>query len=157
MKRISYVWLVVGLVIVSLMTGCLSPSFVSKSPPKVTSARDMVDYTYLDYKQGEVLVKANFGVDLEETLAQVIETIHQVLEKTPPELAADVGNDGVILTGGGAKLYGMDKLITEKTGIKVNISEDPIGAVAMGTGKALEWVDFLASEQIDPDSIRMQK
>lgn len=70
MKRISYVWLVVGLVIVSLMTGCLSPSFVSKSPPKVTSARDMVDYTYLDYKQGEVLVKANFGVDLEETLAQ---------------------------------------------------------------------------------------
>ena len=74
---------------------------------------------------------------MEETLAQVIETIHQVLEKTPPELAADVGNDGVILTGGGAKLYGMDKLITEKTGIKVNIAEDPIGAVAMGDRKSV--------------------
>ncbi len=52
----------------------------------------------------------------------------------------------------------MDKLITEKTGIKVRIAENPpIGSVAMGTGKALEWIDLLASEQIDPDSIRMHK
>ena len=94
---------------------------------------------------------------MEEPLAQITEAIHQVLEKTPPELAADIGNEGVMLAGGGAKLYGMDKLITEKTGIKVRIAENPIGSVAMGTGKALEWIDLLASEQIDPDSIRMHK
>ena len=94
---------------------------------------------------------------MEEPLAQIIETIHQVLEKTPPELAADIGNEGVMLAGGGAKLYGMDKLVSEKTGIKVKIAENPIGAVAMGTGKALDWIELLASEQIGPDSIRMHK
>jgi len=94
---------------------------------------------------------------MEEPLYHIVEAIHQVLEKTPPELAADIGNEGVVLTGGGAQLYGMDKLITEKTGIRVEVAEDPIGAVAKGTGKALAWVDFLATEQIDPDSIRMYK
>jgi len=92
---------------------------------------------------------------MEETLYKIVETVHQVLEKTPPELAADIGNEGVLLAGGGANLYGIDKLIMEKTGIRVKIAEDPIGAVAKGTGKALDWIDVLASEQIDPDSIRI--
>lgn len=90
---------------------------------------------------------------MEETLYQITETVHQVLEKTPPELAADIGNEGVLLAGGGANLYGMDKLITKETGIKVKIAEDPVGAVAIGTGKALEWIDLLVSEEIDPDSV----
>lgn len=94
---------------------------------------------------------------VEEPLYSIVEAVHQVLERTPPELAADIGNEGVVLTGGGAKLYGMDKLITEKTGIKVRLAEDPVGAVAKGTGQALDWVDFLADEHIDPDSIRMHK
>lgn len=92
---------------------------------------------------------------MEEPLYHIVETIHSVLERTPPELAADIGNEGVLMTGGGANLFGIDKLITEKTGIKVRIAENPIGAVAIGTGKALEWVDLLATEHIDPDSIRM--
>ncbi len=92
---------------------------------------------------------------MEEPLYQIIETIHQVLEKTPPELAADIGNEGVLLAGGGANLYGIDKLITERTGIRVKIAEDPIGAVAIGTGKALDWIDLLVSEEIDSDSIEI--
>lgn len=68
MRRRSLLLLVAGLVVVSLMTGCLSPSFVSKSPVKVTSPRDLVDYSTLDYKSGEILVKANFGADLTSIL-----------------------------------------------------------------------------------------
>lgn len=70
MRRRSLFLLVVGLVVVSLMAGCLSPSFVSKSPAKVTSPRDLIDYSSLDYKAGEILVKANFGADLTSLLAR---------------------------------------------------------------------------------------
>ncbi len=77
---------------------------------------------------------------LEETVSQIVETVHAVLERTPPELAADIGNKGILMTGGGgALLYGIDKIITERTGITVNIAENPIGSVAIGTGKALDW------------------
>ncbi len=75
---------------------------------------------------------------MEEPLYQITETIHSVLERTPPELAADIGGDGgILMTGGGALLYGMDKLITSKTGIEVHIADNPIGSVAIGTGESI--------------------
>lgn len=92
---------------------------------------------------------------LEEPVSQIIETVHSVLEKTPPELAADIGDKGIVMTGGGGLLYGLDKLIMEKTGIKANVVDNPIGAVAIGTGRALEWVNLLESDLIDSDSIRI--
>lgn len=91
---------------------------------------------------------------LEEPIESIIATVHSVLEKTPPELAADIGNDGMVLTGGGALLYGLDKLITERTGITTTIADDPISSVAVGTGKALNWINLLEDNHVDPDTIR---
>ena len=92
---------------------------------------------------------------LGEPVFQIVETVHSVLERTPPELASDIGNKGILMTGGGALLYGIDKLITKKTGISVTIAENPIGAVAIGTGKSLDWVELLQSDSSDSNSIRM--
>jgi rod shape-determining protein MreB len=80
---------------------------------------------------------------LEEPIANIIESIHNVLERTPPELAADISDKGIVMTGGGALLYGLDKLIEEKTGLTVTVADDPISCVVMGTGKVLESLDFL--------------
>ncbi len=78
---------------------------------------------------------------LREVTAQIIEAIHGVLERTPPELAADIASRGIVLTGGGAMLRGLEELITEKTGINTMTAEDPMTAVAAGTGK---YVDTMA-------------
>ena len=78
---------------------------------------------------------------LRETTAQIVETIHSVLEKTPPELAADIADRGIVLTGGGSLLRGLEDLISAKTGINTMTAEDPMTAVAVGTGK---YVEFLA-------------
>ncbi len=75
---------------------------------------------------------------LKETTSQIVEAIHSVLEKTPPELAADIADRGIVLTGGGCLLYGLDSLIEEKTGIVTATAEDPMTAVAIGTGKYVE-------------------
>lgn len=73
---------------------------------------------------------------------EIAEAIHTVLEKTPPELASDIYKDGILLTGGGALLYGLDKLIKERTGVEVYIAENPIQCVAIGTGKSLDSLDL---------------
>ncbi len=78
---------------------------------------------------------------LRETTSQIIEAIHSVLEKTPPELAADIADRGIVLTGGGSLLRGLEELISSKTGINTITAEDPMTAVAIGTGK---YVEFLA-------------
>ena len=77
---------------------------------------------------------------LRETTAQIVEAIHSVLEKTPPELAADIADRGIVLTGGGCLLYGLEELIEERTGITTMTSEDPMTAVAIGTGKFVEFL-----------------
>ena len=70
---------------------------------------------------------------------QVVDAVHSVLEKTPPELAADIFDRGIVLTGGGALLSGLDALIEEKTGINTYIAEEPLTAVAIGTGRFIEF------------------
>ena len=77
---------------------------------------------------------------LKETTAQIVEAVHSVLEKTPPELAADIADRGIVLTGGGCLLYGLEELIEEKTGITTMTAEDPMTAVAIGTGKFVEFI-----------------
>ena len=77
---------------------------------------------------------------LRETTSQVVETIHSVLEKTPPELAADIADRGIVLTGGGSLLRGLEELISSKTGINTITAEDPMTAVAVGTGKYVEFL-----------------
>ncbi|NLC10638.1 MAG: rod shape-determining protein MreB [Firmicutes bacterium] len=85
---------------------------------------------------------------LEEPLWDIIQGVKQVLEKTPPELAGDIIDKGIVLTGGGALLDGMNKLIAEETGVPVYLAEDPIGSVALGTGKALESIDKISQSLI---------
>ena len=70
---------------------------------------------------------------------QIVDAVHNVLERTPPELAADIFDRGIVLTGGGALLSGLDALIEEKTGITTMIAEEPLTAVAIGTGKFIEF------------------
>ncbi|NSW90194.1 MAG: rod shape-determining protein [Firmicutes bacterium] len=78
---------------------------------------------------------------LEEPISAVVEAVHTVLERTPPELAADIGDRGIIMTGGGCLIYGLDKLIQKETGINVIIAEDAVSCVAIGTGKALDSIE----------------
>jgi rod shape-determining protein MreB len=80
---------------------------------------------------------------LEEPVSEIKSTIRQTLEHTPPELAADIVDRGMILTGGGAMLHGLDQLISEETKLPVIIAESPIECVVRGAGKALEELDTL--------------
>ncbi|AFS77292.1 rod shape-determining protein MreB [Gottschalkia acidurici 9a] len=80
---------------------------------------------------------------LSEPLEAIVDAVKSVLEKTPPELASDIGEKGIMMTGGSSLLHGIDKLIKERTGIKVNIAEDPVSCVATGTGRSLESIDVL--------------
>ena len=76
---------------------------------------------------------------LREPALQIVDAVHNVLERTPPELAADIFDRGIVMTGGGSLLSGLDALIEEKTGITTMIAEDPLTAVAIGTGKFIEF------------------
>ena len=78
---------------------------------------------------------------LEEPAMLIVDAVHSVLEKTPPELAADISDKGIYMTGGGCLVDGLDRLLQEKTGINVMIAEDAISCVAKGTGKALDTLD----------------
>ena len=77
---------------------------------------------------------------LEEPCARILEAIHSVLERTPPELVADISTNGIVMTGGGSLLWGFDKLIQSHTGIETRVADDAISCVAYGTGKSLQWV-----------------
>ncbi|MEG1863015.1 MAG: rod shape-determining protein [Oscillospiraceae bacterium] len=87
---------------------------------------------------------------LRESLEKVIEAVKETLERTPPELAADIIDNGITLTGGGALLRGIDKLIGAETGIDVHIAESPLDCVANGTGSVLDhmeiWGDVLQED-----------
>ncbi len=80
---------------------------------------------------------------LREVIAQIVDAIHSVLERTPPELAADIADRGIVLTGGGALLHGLEELIEENTGITTMTAEEPLNAVAIGTGR---YIEFLISK-----------
>jgi rod shape-determining protein MreB len=76
-----------------------------------------------------------------EPLTAIIDSICLVIEKTPPELLGDIYKNGIVLTGGGSKLTGLDKLIEKTTGIRTYVAKDPISCVALGTGKSLEKLE----------------
>lgn len=73
-------------------------------------------------------------------MTAIVDAVKNTLEKTPPELAADIMDRGIVLTGGGALLRHLDKVISEETKMPVLIAEDPLDCVAIGTGKALEQI-----------------
>ena len=88
---------------------------------------------------------------LHEPLAGIISAVKQALEQTPPELCADVAERGIVLTGGGALLRGIDKLISEETGLHVHVADDPLTCVARGGGRALELIDMHGNGFFSPE------
>ena len=82
-----------------------------------------------------------------EPALMIVDAVHSVLERTPPELAADISDKGIYMTGGGCLVDGLDKLLQEKTGINVMIAQDAISCVALGTGKALDTLDTLDAKR----------
>jgi rod shape-determining protein MreB len=90
---------------------------------------------------------------LSEPVSAILEAIKVTLEKTPPELAADVMDRGIVMAGGGSLLRGLDLLVSEETGMPVHIAEEPLFCVAFGTGKVLENLDVLRRVLINPKKI----
>ena len=84
---------------------------------------------------------------LSECANQIVEAVHAVLEKAPPELSADISQRGIYMTGGGCLINGLDKLIQEATGINVMIAEDAVSCVALGTGKALNKLEHFDNKK----------
>ena len=81
---------------------------------------------------------------LKESVTQIADAVHVVLDKTPPELSSDISDKGILMTGGGSLLWGLDKLISKRTGIDVYVSEDAVSCVARGTGDALNSLKVLS-------------
>lgn len=91
---------------------------------------------------------------LEDPLSQVLDAIRLTLERTPPELSADIIDQGITLTGGGALLRGLDRLIHDETGMPVQIAENPLDCVATGAGMVLDNIDTLTDVLSEDDSNR---
>ncbi|NMB33690.1 MAG: rod shape-determining protein [Clostridium sp.] len=91
---------------------------------------------------------------LKDPINAIVDSIKFTLEKTPPELAADIMDKGIMLTGGGALLKGLDRLIRDETGMPVNIAENPLDCVVMGSGKVLEEIETLKRVLISPKKLR---
>ncbi|MBR0596917.1 rod shape-determining protein [Sinanaerobacter chloroacetimidivorans] len=95
------------------------------------------------------ITSAEIREALEESVQVICGAVHEVLERTPPELSADINDRGIVISGGGALLYGIDKRIEKSTGIKVVVADDPKSCVAMGTGKALNSIHVLEKNQLN--------
>ena len=89
------------------------------------------------------MTSAEIREAMAEPVQAIVDAVKQTLERTPPELAADIVDRGIILIGGGALLRGLDRLLAEETGMPVSLTDDPLGAVVMGTGRALEELEAL--------------
>ena len=79
----------------------------------------------------------------QEPVERILEAVHNVLERTPPELVADISTNGIVMTGGGSLVSGFDKLVTARTGIHTVIADDAISCVALGTGKSLDSLNAM--------------
>ena len=113
--------------------------------PKIQDAQ--MEVKGRDLMSGLPKMATIYSSEMMEALAEpamaIVEAVHSVLERTPPELAADISDRGIYMTGGGSLVDGLDKLLQEQTGINVNVAEDAVSCVAIGTGKALDNLDML--------------
>ena len=107
-------------------------SYVMKGRNLVTGLPDQVEITSEEIREA-----------LEEPVGLIVDGVKSILEKTPPELAADIIEKGIIMTGGGSLLYGLDKLIEVNTGLNVKIAENSVEAVVEGTGQVLNYINKL--------------
>lgn len=99
------------------------------------------------------VTSSEIGEALAEPVNNIIDAIKVTLEKTPPELAADIMDRGIVMTGGGSLLSGLDKRVNQETGMPVHVAENPLDCVAMGTGKVLEGLDTWRRALISPKRV----
>lgn len=92
---------------------------------------------------------------LEEPITAVIEAVCSVIERTPPELIGDILSNGIVMTGGGSLLYGLDRLISYATGIRTRVADKPISCVAIGTGKSLDNISHIPEGSINISRMRV--
>ncbi len=85
---------------------------------------------------------------LAETVATIVEAVRMALERTPPELSADIMDKGIVLSGGGALLRNLDQRLRDETGLPVVLAEDPLASVVLGTGRVLSDIDLLRKVSI---------
>ncbi|SHK51591.1 rod shape-determining protein [Desulforamulus aeronauticus] len=119
----------------------IATAFPQKTPERTTQIRGRDLVTGLP--KAVTVSSHQVYQAIEEPLEAVVGAVKEVLEMTPPELAADIVNKGIVMTGGGALLHGLDTLISEETGLPVYIADDAISCVASGTGKALAMMNIL--------------
>jgi rod shape-determining protein MreB len=111
---------------------------IEKEEKMEVRGRDLVD----GLPKSIVINSEEIRKAMQSVLEEVLDTIKSTLEITPPELSADIIDKGIMLSGGGALLRNLDKFITQRTGILVNVAEDPLSSVALGAGKVLENFQF---------------
>ena len=95
-----------------------------------------------------LITEDNVREALAETINQIIHAVKVTLERTPPELAADIVDKGIVLAGGGSMIKGLDVLLREETGLPISLAEDPLSAVVLGTGKVLDEIELLKKVSI---------
>ena len=89
-----------------------------------------------------------------EPISAIFDAICSVIEKTPPELVGDVIKNGIVMTGGGSQLYGLDRLMADVIEIRTRVAKNPVQCVAMGTGRILEYLDQVPDSVIDLSGIK---
>lgn len=119
--------------------GCALPSLSLEPDRMEVRGRDLVS----GLPRTVEITAEETRVALQEPIEAVVGAVKEVLEKTPPELSADIMNRGIVMTGGGSLLHGLDALLAAETGLPVNVADDPIACVALGTGKALAMLPAL--------------
>ncbi|MBO4312307.1 MAG: rod shape-determining protein, partial [Desulfovibrionaceae bacterium] len=99
--------------------------------------------------QNIVITSEEIRKALSEQVDQIIQTVRTALEQTPPELAADIVDRGIVLTGGGALLRGLEQRLREEASLPITVVDDPLSAVVLGTGRALDNLDILGDVCIE--------
>ena len=107
---------------------------------------------YTGLPKGVTVTTEQIAEALNEPVSAIVDCVKKILEDTPPELSSDIIDHGIVLTGGGAMLYGLVGRIAKETGVPVVLADDPMSCVAIGTGKALDFADHFADGQ-DMDSV----
>ncbi|SHK63456.1 rod shape-determining protein MreB [Clostridium cavendishii DSM 21758] len=130
----------------SAFKGLRDLSMPVKGRNLITGLPDLVDVTTEEIRMA-----------LQEPIRIIADSVHSVLERTPPELAADIIENGILMTGGGALLHGLDKYIESETGIAVHIAEDSVSCVANGTGKVLNAFEKLDMSMLDMEVQLIEK
>ncbi len=124
----------------------------SAYPKEIETSMDIKGRNLVDGLPKDVeITSEEIREALSESISQVIDAIKETLERTPPELSADIIDRGITLTGGGALLCGLDQLIREATGIDVHVAENPLDCVATGAGAVLDNLDLLREVVADAE------